>query len=47
MVSCWQWNFKKCLHVGEIGSYGLGCLYCLMLERITRYLMEINDFKTS
>ncbi len=37
-------EFKKYLHAGEIVSYGLDA-YCLMLERVTRYLMEINDFK--
>ncbi len=37
-------EFKQCLHAGEIISYGLDA-YCLMLERVTRYLMEINDFK--
>ncbi|MGP1959265.1 MAG: class I adenylate cyclase [Arsenophonus sp. NC-CH8-MAG3] len=37
-------EFKQCLHAGEIVSYGLDA-YCLMLERVTRYLMEINDFK--
>lgn len=37
-------EFKKHLHAGKIVSYGLDA-YCLMLERVTRYLMEIGDFK--
>lgn len=35
-------EFKRHLHAGEIVCYGLDS-YCLMLERVTRYLTEIND----
>ncbi|EJD6042302.1 TPA: class I adenylate cyclase [Providencia rettgeri] len=35
-------EFKRHLHAGEIVCYGLDS-YCLMLERVTRYLVEIND----
>lgn len=35
-------EFKRHLHAGEIVCYGLDS-YCLMLERVTRYLIEIND----
>nr|WP_314267503.1 class I adenylate cyclase [uncultured Moellerella sp.] len=35
-------EFKQHLHAGEIVSYGLDS-YCLMLERVTRYLIEIKD----
>ncbi len=37
-------EFKQYLHAGKIISYGLDA-YCLMLERVTRYLTEIGDFK--
>ncbi|TKI04175.1 class I adenylate cyclase [Martelella alba] len=35
-------NIKQHLHDGEIVSYGLDP-YCMMLERVTRYLTQIND----
>lgn len=54
LLEAYSWNyphgmllameFKKRLHAGEIVSYGLDA-YCLMLERVTRYLMKIGDFK--
>lgn len=37
-------EFKQRFHAGKIDSYGLDA-YCLMLERVTRYLLEIGDFK--
>lgn len=36
-------EFKQHLHAGEIVCYGLDS-YCLMLDRVTRYLTEIHDF---
>lgn len=33
---------KQHLHRGEIVNYGLDA-YCMMLERVTRYLLSIND----
>lgn len=35
-------NFKQRLHNGEIVSFGLDH-YCMMLERVTQYLVAIND----
>ncbi len=35
-------NIKQRLHNGEIVSYGLDP-YCMMLERVTDYLTQIND----
>ncbi len=35
-------NIKQRLHNGEIVSFGLDP-YCMMLERVTRYLTSIND----
>ncbi len=35
-------NIKQHLHDGEIVSYGLDP-YCMMLERVTHYLTQIND----
>lgn len=35
-------NIKKFLHAGEIICFGLDA-YCMMLERVTHYLTEIND----
>lgn len=36
-------EIKQHLHKGEIVSWGLDP-YCIMLERVTRYLTSINDF---
>ncbi|AMA65146.1 Adenylate cyclase [Candidatus Arsenophonus lipoptenae] len=36
-------EFKKRLHAGQMIYYGLDA-YCLMLERVTCYLININDF---
>ncbi|MFV9996668.1 MAG: class I adenylate cyclase [Arsenophonus endosymbiont of Dermacentor nuttalli] len=54
LLEAYSWNyprgmllameFKQRLHAGEIVAYGLDA-YCLMLERVTRYLIEISDFK--
>lgn len=35
-------EMKQHLHRGEIVNYGLDA-YCMMLERVTRYLVSIND----
>ncbi|BEO88021.1 class I adenylate cyclase [Serratia marcescens] len=35
-------DIKHRLHQGEIVSFGLDA-YCMMLERVTRYLTDIND----
>ncbi|MBQ0955551.1 class I adenylate cyclase [Serratia symbiotica] len=35
-------DIKKRLHAGEIVCFGLDA-YCMMLERVTHYLTEIND----
>ncbi|WON77108.1 class I adenylate cyclase [Serratia sp. UGAL515B_01] len=35
-------DIKHRLHQGEIVSFGLDA-YCMMLERVTHYLIEIND----
>ncbi|CRK85748.1 Adenylate cyclase [Candidatus Providencia siddallii] len=35
-------EFKKYLHTGKIICYGLDS-YCLMLDRVTRYLYETNE----
>lgn len=37
-------DFKRRLHNGEIVSFGLDP-YCMMLERVTRYLNKINDLQ--
>ncbi|WP_145587439.1 class I adenylate cyclase [Yersinia aldovae] len=35
-------EIKQRLHAGEIVSFGLDA-YCMMLDRVTRYLTQIND----
>lgn len=35
-------DIKQCLHNGEIVSFGLDP-YCMMLERVTDYLVQIDD----
>lgn len=36
-------DIKQRLHQGEIVGFGLDA-YCMMLERVTRYLTEVEDF---
>lgn len=39
-------DIKKRLHAGEIVCFGIDAycmMYCMMLERVTHYLTEIND----
>ena len=35
-------DIKQRLHDGEIVSFGLDS-YCMMLERVTQYLISIDD----